>query len=104
MLKFSTTTPFSIGESPEKLKDVRPLIMPSPECKLQDGALKGRDAYIVGEALVLAGFCLPCFFDGDITELDQPDPDIMMVLPTGEYPITCALTEEGIYLLDIKYD
>lgn len=101
MLKFSTTTPFSKENSPESLLNVQPLITPSNECRLINGKLKGRNAYIVGRALDLAGFYLPCFFDGEITELDNPNGEIIMVLPSGEYPISVTLDENGNYLLDL---
>lgn len=101
MLKFSTTTPFSETEDPERLLNVYPLIVPPPDSKLEMGDIKGKEARIVGKALEIAGFSLPCFFDGEITELDNPNGEIIMVLPSGEYPISATLDENKDYLLDL---
>lgn len=68
---------------------------------LNEGKLQGKDAYIVGRALELAGFYLPCFFDGDITELDNPDGQVFMVLPSGTYRVTVNIDAQRNYLLDL---
>ena len=101
MLKFSTTTPFGTHDYPETITDIRPLIVPPEGSRLNNGEIKGNNAYIVGQALVLAGFHLPCFFDGDITELDNPDGKVFMVLPSGTYRIKVQLDSEKNYLLDL---
>ena len=101
MLKFSTITPFSIHGSPLDTILTRPLITPPQGCYLRNGNIKGNNAYIVGRALKLAGFHLPCFFDGDITELDNPNGMIFMVLPTGTYRIKVRFDSENNYLLDL---
>ena len=101
MLKFSTTTPFSIHDSPSKILNARPLIIPPKGCYLYTGKIKGNNAYIVGRALALAGFNLPCFFDGDIAELDNPNGDIYMVLPSGTYKIKVQMDSKNNYLLDL---
>lgn len=101
MLKFSTTTPFSIKDSPETILNIRPLIVPPKGSCLNNGKIKGNNAYIVGRALTLAGFDLPCFFDGDITELDNPDGKVFMVLPSGTYRIKVQIDSKRNYLLDL---
>lgn len=101
MLKFSTTTPFSIKDSPETILNIRPLIVPPKGSCLNNGDIKGNNAYIVGRALTLAGFYLPCFFDGDITELDNPEGKVFMVLPSGIYRIKVQIDSEQNYLLDL---
>lgn len=102
MLKFSTTTPFCKDDSPDSLQKIEPLIVPPKGSTLKSGKLIGKKAYIVGNALAIAGFYLPCFFDGDITELDKPDGNIIMVVPSGEYPIKVTLDKNKNYLLDLK--
>lgn len=101
MLRFSTTTPFSVHDSPELLLKAHPLIVPPNGSILRYGNIKGNNAYIVGKALALAGFNLPCFFDGDITELDNPDGEIFMVLPGGSYKVKVLIDSENNYLLDL---
>lgn len=101
MLKFSTITPICVNESPANVFNTHPLIVPPKGCLLRDGNIKGNNAYIVGRALKLAGFHLPCFFDGDITELDNHNGMIFMVLPTGTYRIKVRFDSENNYLLDL---
>lgn len=102
MLKFSTTIPFSIKDSPETILNIRPLIIPPKGSYLNNGHIKGNNAYIIGRALELAGFYLPCFFDGDITELDNPDGKVFMVLPSGTYRINVQMDSWNNYLLDLQ--
>lgn len=101
MLRFSTTTPFCVHDPLSTLLNTHPLIIPPKDSHLRNGEIKGNNAYIVGEALALAGFHLPCFFDGDITELDNPDGKIFMVLPSGTYRVHAHLDAENNYLLDL---
>lgn len=102
MLRFTTTTPFGENSSKLDLQNVRPLIELKGSEKLKEGVIKGKSALITGDALKLAGFSLPCFFDGDITELDKADSVIYLVLPEGEYEISSKLSSEKIYMLDLK--
>lgn len=101
MLKFTTTNPFTEDNSKD-ISNVNLLVIPPTDAKLFSSPLKGRNAYIMGKALVLAGFSLPCFFDGDIRELDKDDGEIIMVLPSGEYPIICQLDKNNNYALDLR--
>lgn len=101
MLRFSTITPLGINNSPTEVFNTHPIIVPPKDCHLREGKIKGNNAYIVGRALKLAGFHLPCFFDGDITELDNPNGMIFMVLPTGTYRIKVRFDSENNYLLDL---
>lgn len=102
MLRFTTTTPFSLESSIDELLKTRPLIKVDKGLRLIEGEIKGMEAEITGQALELSGFYLPCFFEGDIKELDKENQDIKMVLPTGEYEIKAELNEKGIYQLDLK--
>ena len=101
MLKFTTTNPFTEDNSKD-ISNVNLLVIPPTDAKLISSPLKGRNAYIMGKALLLAGFSLPCFFDGDIRELDKDDGEILMVLPSGEYPIICRLDKNNNYALDLR--
>lgn len=80
----------------------KPLIELTDKHELSNGKIKGKEAVIVGKAYDMAGFFLPCFFDGDIQELDKRNGKILMVLPSGEYEIKATLNSHGIYLLDLK--
>jgi hypothetical protein len=101
MLKFTTTTPFNESTSIEMLLKTKPLIKLEGKTELISCPLRGREAVICGKALELAGFYMPFFFEGDLSELDSDDPCIRMVLPSGEYPIRVCMTKEGIYNMDI---
>lgn len=102
MLKFTTTVPFDDNTPMEVLVNTKPLIEIKEKCSLVGGKIKGNDAVITGEALKLAGFTLPCFYEGNITELDKEEQDIIMVLPSGEYQIKAILNENGVYNLELK--
>ena len=61
------------------------------------GNSKFDSAYIQGEAEQLAGFDLPMFIDGDLSQLDKPEDEqqIRMLLPHGEYEMVARTTDEG---------
>jgi hypothetical protein len=101
MLKFTTTTPFDENTSIDKLMSIQPLIMLKEKRHLIESPIIGKEARIVGSALDLAGFHLPCFFEGDFSELDKKEPNVIMVLPSGEYPIRVNLDKDGVYNLDV---
>lgn len=98
MLKFTTIVPID-GEGCDSA--LCPLITPSKDCRLMGGKIQGKNAAIVGRALELAGFGLPCFFDGDIEDLDKDDAKILMVIPSGTYNIKASKNAENEYLLDL---
>ena len=102
MLKFTTITPISKETFIDDIKHVKPLINLDNKPTLKESKIIGKEAKIVGNALKIAGFDLPCFYEGDISELDKTIPNILMVLPSGEYPIKVKLDRNGIYLLDLK--
>ena len=102
MLKFTTTTPIKGNSSLREFLQTKPLISLTRKPVLKEAKIEGKDAKIEGEAFKLAGFDLPCFYEGDIGELDKKEPEILMVLPSGEYPIKVKLTPKGTYLLDLK--
>lgn len=102
MLKFTTTAPFDINTPMEVLVNTKPLIKIKDNCSLIGGNIKGNDAVIIGEALKLAEFSLPCFYEGNLSELDKVEQDIRMVLPSGEYPVRAFLSEDGVYYLELK--
>lgn len=98
MLKFTTIAPIDNGNEGNGLT---PLIIPNENCRLMGGKIKGKNAAIVGKALELAGFGLPCFYDGDIEDLDKEEAEIMMVLPSGEYRIKVSKDSNDEYFLDL---
>ena len=101
MLKFTTTTPFDENPSIEELMRIQPLIQLKEKKTLIESPIIGEESRIVGAALDIAGFYLPCFFEGDLAELDKEKPNLIMVLPSGEYPIKVFLDDDGVYNLDI---
>lgn len=98
MLKFTTIAPIDNDAENDGLT---PLITPNENCRLMGGKIKGKNATIVGKALDLAGFGLPCFFDGDIEDLDKEDAEILMVIPSGTYRIKVSKNADDEYLLDL---
>lgn len=98
MLKFTTIVPIN-----DAIFDISllPLITPSNNCRLMGGRIKGKNATIVGKAFELAGFGLPCFYDGDIEDLDKEDAEILMVIPSGTYHIKVSKNADDEYLLDL---
>lgn len=102
MLKFTTITPVTKSSSITEMINTRPLIELRGRHKIESGDIKGIAALIIGKAYQLAGFSLPCFFEGNITELDKENGEIYMVLPSGEYAISSKLGSDGIYRLDLK--
>lgn len=93
-LRFTTTEPQSMlgifDEEPAK-----PLVTLSVRQEFIKGSVKGRCAYIHDEAETLAGYDIPKFIDGDLGQLDLPieEQDILMVLPSGEYPCVAEYRE-----------
>lgn len=98
MLKFTTIAPIDNDAENDGLT---PLITPNENCRLMGGKIKGKNAAIVGKALELAGFGLPCFYDGDIEDLDKESSEIIMVIPSGTYRIKVSKTSDEEYLLDL---
>lgn len=93
-LRFTTTEPrFMLGIFDEKPADN--LTTPTEVKELIRTKVKGRTAYIHAEAESLAGFDIPKFIDGDMGQLDLPidKQDILMVLPSGEYPCIATYLE-----------
>lgn len=98
MLKFTTIAPI---DNRVENNGLTPLITPNENCRLMGGKIKGKNATIVGKALELAGFGLPCFYDGDIEDLDKESAEIIMVIPSGTYRIKVSKTSDDEYLLDL---
>jgi hypothetical protein len=100
-LRFTTTPPcgmFSIayGEA---------LVMPDDKGETIQTETKYNRAYIHGDAEDLAGFDIPFLIDGDIGQLDLDiaEQDILMLLPSGEYPcVSTKDTNYEYYLLTLK--
>jgi len=66
-----------------------------------------QNAYIHGEAVDLAGYELPVFIDGDLSQLDKPvgEQSILMLTDQGEYECEAHVNEEDgreVYYLTLK--
>lgn len=66
-----------------------------------------KNAYIHGEAADLAGYDLPVFIDGDLSQLDKPveEQQIRMLIDKGEYEMEAHVNEEDgreVYYLMLK--
>jgi hypothetical protein len=79
-LIFTTSEPQSFGMSGE------PLIGEQKTINISDPLILDS-AYIHGKAEELAGFDIPIFLAGDLSNLDLPieEQQIYMLLPSGEY-------------------
>ena len=110
-LRFTTTGPAFMAGIFETNESNPPLVIPEEKGELIRTKVKGRTAYIHLEAEILAGFDIPKFIDGGMGQLDLPidEQDILMVLPSGEYP--CISTyikpdpkkwDENCYYITLK--
>lgn len=108
-LRFSTTAPmgfFGILNSDEEKN--KPLVLPKTVDELIHDKVRGRTAYIHGEAENLARFDIPQFIDGNMGQLDLPvdEQDILMLLPCGEYPCKAEYNDsfgaQDCYLITLK--
>lgn len=68
-------------------EDHKPLVEPKETGELIMDKIKGKTAYIHGDAEALAGYDIPTFIDGNLAQLERPveEQDIVMILPDGEY-------------------
>jgi hypothetical protein len=64
-----------------------PLFIPANVGEFVQDNTIGKTSYIHGKAEELAGFDIPTFIDGNLSQLEQPieQQDILMLLPCGEY-------------------
>lgn len=89
-------------------EDHAPLSLPSDIGEIIQCKLKGRTAYIHGEAEDKAGYDIPTFIDGDMAQLDLPvnEQDILLMLPSGEYPCKAeyndSIGSSDCYLITLK--
>lgn len=86
-LRFTTTKPMPMLGVFRPKEDHEPLALPADVGELVKDTVKGKTAYIHGEAERLAMFDAPKFIDGNLGQLDLPieEQDILMILPSGEY-------------------
>ena len=94
-LRFSTKKPMGMLGIFNPPEDHAPLAIPNDLGELVEATLKGRTAYIHGQAENLACFDIPVFLDGDMAQLDLPvaEQDIVMILPAGEYKCKAVLND-----------
>jgi len=93
-LRFSTIKPISLFFLMDI--DIKPLTTPCEIGEFIVDKIRGRVAYIHGEAEEIAGFDIPKFIDGNLGQLDLPieDQDILMMLPSGEYKCKSEYIDE----------
>jgi hypothetical protein len=86
-LRFTTTEPRSMFDMMSVENEVKPLVIPDTVGEFVQDNKIGKTSYIHGQAEGLAGFDIPTFIDGNLSQLEQPieNQDILMVLPSGEY-------------------
>ncbi len=86
-LRFTTTKPMSMLGILNPIEDHKPLTLPNDVGEFIMDTIKGKNAYIHGEAEEIAGFDIPTFIDGNLGQLDLPitEQEIYMVLPNGVY-------------------
>jgi hypothetical protein len=108
-LRFTTTKPMSMFGIFNPKEDHEPLVTPNDIGEFIMDDIKGTGAYIHGDAEELAGYDIPTFIDGNLSQLDLPidEQDILMLLPRGcEYKCKAELcTEIGAknkYLITLK--
>ena len=107
-LRFTTTKPMAMMGIFHSKEDHKPLSVPVNAGEFIKDVVKGKGAYIHGEAEHLAGFDIITWIDGNLGQLDRPieEQDILMILPGGEYPCKAEYcTEFGAqdkYLITLK--
>ena len=90
-------------------EDHAPIALPSEAGKIvQDLARKVKAVYIHGEAESKAGFDIPVFIDGNLSQLEKPidEQEIIMILPDGEHLCKAEYYDEpgssDCYLITLK--
>jgi hypothetical protein len=93
-LRFTTTKPFSMFEFGE---EHAPLVIPEHISDFITDKVKGKTAYIHDDAEALARFDIPVFIDGNLGQLELPkeEQDILMLLPSGEYPCVSEYVDKS---------
>jgi hypothetical protein len=95
-LRFTTTKPMAMLGLLNPKADHAPLIEPNKVGELIMDKIKGRKAYIHGEAEEIAGYDIPKMIDGNLAQLELPieKQDILMLLPSGEYKCKAEYYDE----------
>jgi len=77
-------------------EDHEPLVKPDEVGEFIMDKIKGRTAYIHGEAENIAGYDIPKFIDGNLAQLELPidQQDILLLLPSGEYKCKAEYYDE----------
>ena len=103
-------TPELLRFTAQNMETGEPLVNPADNGQTY-GESRLNDAYIHGEAEQMAGYDLPVFIDGDLSQLDKPENEqqIRMLLPHGEYECVARTTDEGgdelnSYFLTLKVE
>jgi len=95
-LRLTTTKPMGILGIMNPEGDHEILTKPDEIGELVMDKIKGKSAYIHGEAENIAGFDIPTFIDGNLGQLDLPieQQDILLLLPSGEYKCKAEYYDE----------
>lgn len=103
-LRFTSTDPRLMGMLGEK-----PLFDIPEDSMIVEYPNIGTRAYIHKEAESIAGYDMPLFFDGDMSQLDEDESkqDIVMCIGDNEYPIKSELQlgtmDNNSYYLTLKH-
>lgn len=104
-LRFTTTTPYSMLDSSDELRtDIKKITVGEIE---NIGLTVASGGYIDGDAESIAGFDIPVFLDGNLSQLDRPieEQEIEMLIEDAVYPIKAILQDYGYkkaYLLQLR--
>ncbi len=95
-LRLTTTKPMGWLGIMNPIEDHVPLTKPNEVGELIMDKIKGRTAYIHGEAENIAGYDIPTFIDGNLAQLELPieQQDILLLLPSGEYKCKAEYCDE----------
>lgn len=105
-LRFTSSKPysfFSLNDNIEPLVDIKQI--PELGTLINQHIMNDKSCFIDGEAETFAGFDIPIFIDGDMSQLNLPieKQKIIMVLQDGNYLCECH-TEGTIYYLRLRED
>jgi hypothetical protein len=96
-LKFTTSKPQAFGQLGDLFVDYTKY-----DGLEEPYSIKGKTAYIHGNAEELAGYDIPAFIEGNLEQLDAKEQDIVMILSDGEYNCKAELQSNGSYYLTLK--
>ena len=95
-LRLTTTKPMGMLGIMNPIEDHTMLVKPHETGELIIDDLKGKNAYIHGQAEEMAGYDIPTFIDGNLAQLELPldKQDILLLLPSGQYKCKAEYYDE----------